>query len=70
MADAKKMQARVDFDVTTSDGKACIFRANGSVITFPGFLAAYEDVSDEKSDEESQKILQATKLKIESMKLT
>ncbi|MGA1335593.1 MAG: DNA topoisomerase, partial [Candidatus Nanopelagicaceae bacterium] len=33
MADAKKMQARVDFDVTTSDGKACIFRANGSVIT-------------------------------------
>ena len=25
MADAKKMQARVDFDVTTSDGKACVF---------------------------------------------
>ena len=41
MSDAKKMQARVDFDVTTKDGKVAIFRANGSVVTFPGFLAAY-----------------------------
>ena len=62
MADAKKMQARVDFDVTTSDGKACIFRANGSVITFPGFLAAYEDVSDEKSDEEGDRRLPPMKI--------
>ena len=62
MADAKKMQARVDFDVTTSDGKACIFRANGSVITFPGFLAAYEDVSDEKNDEESDRRLPPMKI--------
>jgi hypothetical protein len=38
MADAKKMQMRVDFDATTNDGKKTIFRANGSVITFPGFL--------------------------------
>lgn len=62
MADAKKMQARVDFDVTTSDGKACVFRANGSVITFPGFLAAYEDVSDEKSDDEGDKRLPPMKI--------
>jgi DNA topoisomerase-1 len=54
MADAKKMQMRVDFDATTNDGKATIFRANGSVINFPGFLAAYDDiVSDENKDEES-----------------
>ena len=55
MADAKKMQMRVDFDVTTSDKKATIFRANGSVITFPGFLAAYDDIVDEnaKVDEEA-----------------
>jgi len=54
MADAKKMQMRVDFDVKTSDGKSAIFRANGSVITFPGFLAAYDDVvTDEIKDEES-----------------
>ena len=51
MADAKKMQMRVDFDVDTKAGKAAIFRANGSVVTFPGFLAAYEDIQDENSSE-------------------
>jgi DNA topoisomerase-1 len=55
MADAKKMQMRVDFDAQASDGKACVFRANGSVLTFPGFLAAYDDVvSEENKDEESE----------------
>ena len=55
MADAKKMQMRVDFDATTNDNKKTIFRANGSVLTFPGFLAAYDDVvSDENKDEESE----------------
>jgi DNA topoisomerase-1 len=55
MADAKKMQMRVDFDATTSNKKATIFRANGSVITFAGFLAAYDDIVDEnaKVDEEA-----------------
>jgi DNA topoisomerase-1 len=54
MADAKKMQQRVDFDATTSDNKKAIFRANGSVVTFPGFLAAYDDVqTDDSKDEES-----------------
>ena len=54
MADAKKMQMRVDFEATTNDAKAVLFRANGSVITFHGFLAAYDDVTDEKGDEESE----------------
>jgi DNA topoisomerase-1 len=55
MADAKKLQMRVDFDAQTNDGKATIFRANGSVITFPGFLAAYDDiVTEENKDEESE----------------
>ena len=54
MADAKKMQMRVDFDVATSSGENAIFRANGSVITFAGFLAAYDEVAtDENKDEES-----------------
>jgi DNA topoisomerase-1 len=52
MADAKKMQMRVDFDVETKTGGAAIFRANGSVVTFPGFLAAYEDVQDENASTE------------------
>ena len=54
MSDAKKMQMRVDFDAKTSDGRETIFRANGSVITLPGFLAAYDDVADEKDGEESE----------------
>ena len=50
MADAKKQQMRVDFDVKTKTGADAIFRANGSVISFAGFLAAYEDIVEEKAD--------------------
>jgi DNA topoisomerase I len=63
MADAKKMQMRVDFDAdinssASQNWKKAIFRANGSVIVFPGFLAAYdeivtEDAKDENKDEEA-----------------
>jgi len=52
MADAKKMQQRVDFEATTSFNNKAIFRANGSIVTFPGFLAAYDDVVDETSKDE------------------
>jgi DNA topoisomerase-1 len=52
MSDAKKQQMRVDFDVKTKTNKDAIFRANGSVITFAGFLAAYEDIVEDKADVE------------------
>lgn len=52
MADTKKQQMRVDFDVKTKTGADAIFRANGSVISFAGFLAAYEDIVEEKVDSE------------------
>ena len=52
MSDAKKMQMRVDFDVDTKTGAAAIFRANGSVVTFAGFLAAYEEIVEDKSGED------------------
>ena len=48
MSDAKKMQARVDFEAKTLDDKVATFRANGSIITFPGFLAAYDSVVNEE----------------------
>ncbi|MFM8672113.1 MAG: type I DNA topoisomerase [Candidatus Nanopelagicus sp.] len=50
MSDAKKQQMRVDFDVKTKSGDDAIFRANGSVVTFAGFLAAYEDVVEDKTE--------------------
>jgi DNA topoisomerase-1 len=52
MSDAKKQQMRVDFDVKTKAGQDAIFRANGSVIAFAGFLAAYEDIVEDKADVE------------------
>ena len=52
MSDAKKMQMRVDFDVETKTAAAAIFRANGSVVTFPGFLAAYEEIVEDKAGED------------------
>lgn len=52
MSDAKKQQMRVDFDVKTKTDRDAIFRANGSVITFPGFLAAYEDIVEDKNEVE------------------
>ena len=52
MADAKKMQQRVDFDVQTSDNKKALFRANGSIVTFAGFLAAYDDVQNDDSNKD------------------
>ena len=58
MSDAKKMQMRVDFEVMTKVGATANFRANGSVLTFPGFLAAYEDIQEEGpgSDDESKRL--------------
>ena len=48
------MQQRVDFDAETSDKKKAVFRANGSVVTFPGFLAAYDDVVDENNTDDEK----------------
>ena len=63
MSDAKKQQMRVDFDVKTKTGNDAIFRANGSVVVFAGFLAAYEDIVEEKSDiEEVDRRLPAMKV--------
>jgi DNA topoisomerase-1 len=52
MSDAKKQQMRVDFDVKSKAGQDAIFRANGSVLTFAGFLAAYEEIVEDKTEAE------------------
>jgi DNA topoisomerase-1 len=50
------MQMRVDFEATTNEAKEALFRANGSVITFHGFLAAYDETTDEKSEDEDRRL--------------
>jgi DNA topoisomerase-1 len=63
MSDAKKQQMRVDFDVKSKSGEDAIFRANGSVVVFPGFLSAYEDIAEDRSDiDESDRRLPAMKV--------
>lgn len=50
MADAIMDTVAVDF----SCGEGNILRANGSTITFPGFLAVYEEGRDDTKDEEQE----------------
>ena len=42
------------FDVTTADIEAgrCLFRATGSTMKFPGYLAVYQDVAEKKKGEQ------------------
>ena len=48
MADARGVTASVRLGATTADGTDAEFSASGRTITFPGFLAAYvEDTDDE-----------------------
>ncbi len=42
MADAKLDKTAVDFTVQAGDS-ALTFRANGSIVRFPGFLKVYGD---------------------------
>jgi DNA topoisomerase-1 len=56
MADARKLQVRVDLETTTGDGKLLAFRASGTVLTFAGCLAAYEEAQDDKDDEDLRRL--------------
>ncbi len=50
MADAKGSTASVSIAATLADGQVAEFAASGTVITFRGFLQAYEESSDEDRD--------------------
>jgi len=50
MADAVMDTVAVDF----SCGEGNVFRANGSTVTFPGFLAVYEEGRDDSKDEDAE----------------
>ena len=50
MADAKGSTASVTIEAKTGDGTVAEFAASGTVITFRGFLAAYEESRDENRE--------------------
>jgi DNA topoisomerase-1 len=54
MKDASGQTVSIDLGASTSDGRAATFRASGTVITFPGFLKAYESGRDEPAPEEDE----------------
>ncbi len=51
MADAKGMSATIRLGATTADGTDAQFSASGKVITFPGFLRAYVEGTDDPDAE-------------------
>ena len=52
MADARGTTATIRVGGVSADGRDAEFTASGTVITFRGHLAAYDDIDEEKSDEE------------------
>ncbi len=48
MADARVATTTVTLHATAGDGRECTFSASGTVVVFPGFLAAYEEGTDEE----------------------
>ena len=54
MADARGSTASVRLAATATDGRPVEFAASGTVITFRGFLAAYEEGRDEERNREDR----------------
>ena len=59
MKDASGQTVSIELAATTTDDRAATFRASGTVITFPGFLKAYESGRDEPSEEDEERRLPA-----------
>jgi DNA topoisomerase I len=57
MKDAAGQTVRIRLGATTASGEDAEFRAAGTVITFPGFLLAYESGRDEPGEGEDERRL-------------
>ena len=59
MKDASGQTVSIELGATTADDRAATFRASGTVITFPGFLKAYESGRDEPTEDDEERRLPA-----------
>ena len=59
MKDASGQTVSIELGATTEAGVAATFRASGTVITFPGFLKAYESGRDEPTEDDEERRLPA-----------
>ena len=62
MADARGTTATIRLAGDSSDGRRAEFSASGTVITFRGHLAAYDDVDDEQDDKDQARRLPVLKV--------
>ncbi|MET0560208.1 MAG: type I DNA topoisomerase [Gaiellaceae bacterium] len=59
MKDASGQTVSIELGAKTADERAATFRASGTVITFPGFLKAYESGRDEPTEDDEERRLPA-----------
>jgi DNA topoisomerase I len=59
MKDASGQTVSIELAATTAGGDGATFRASGTVITFKGFLLAYESGRDEPADDDEERLLPA-----------
>jgi len=57
MEDARGQTVSLRIGATSANGEAVEFGASGTVITFRGFLAAYEPGKDEPTDDDEERVL-------------
>jgi DNA topoisomerase I len=57
MADARGLTVSLRLGATTPGGRDAEFSASGTVITFRGFLAAYEESRDDETEQEEERPL-------------
>ena len=57
MADARGQTVSVRITGTASDGRTAEFATAGTVITFRGFLLAYEEGRDEPTTDDEERLL-------------
>ena len=59
MRDAVGQTVSIELGATADDGTDATFRASGTVITFPGFMLAYESGRDEPAEDDEERRLPA-----------
>ena len=62
MADARGTTATIRFGATAGDGRDVEFSASGTIITFRGHLAAYDDIDEDQDAKADAKRLPALKV--------
>jgi DNA topoisomerase I len=62
MADAKGTTATIRIGATSSDGRDAEFSASGTVITFRGHMAAYDDADEDQDEKNEARRLPAVKV--------